>query len=103
MTSSDNAAVFEQWSPDGTVYTRVSPEGPTLGIQLEPTIQRLNGSQIAARIIACNDVAYLKGRLAMRKAFEQDPGRYSLDGIETEADLNAAILRLQRFDPESQG
>lgn len=102
MTNDDEGAVYEQWCPDGTVYTRVSAQGPTLGIQLEPTIARLSGSQIAARIIACNDVAYLRGRLDMRKEFERDPGRYSLDGLEIQDDLNAAYQRLQRFDPEAE-
>ncbi|TXI56293.1 hypothetical protein [Mycolicibacterium mageritense] len=101
MTSAEDATVFEQWCPDGTCYTRVSSAGPTLGIQLEPSIRRLSGSQIAARIIACNDVAYLRGRLEMRRSFEADPGRNSLDGLEIQADLNAALQRLQRFDPEA--
>jgi hypothetical protein len=100
--SSENVSAFEQWCPDGTCYTRVSAEGPTLGIQLEPSIQQLTGAQIAERVMACNDVAYLRGRLAMRTAFEKDPGRYSLDGLETQADLNAAIRRLEQFTPPEQ-
>jgi hypothetical protein len=100
--STDKVGAFEQWCPDGTCYTRVSAEGPTLGIQLEPSIHQLSGSQIAERLIACNDVAYLRGRLAMRAEFEKDPGRYSLDGLETQADLNAAIRRLERFTPPEQ-
>jgi len=38
----------------------------------------------------------------MRAAFERDPGRYSLDGLETQADLNAAIRRLEQFTPPEQ-
>lgn len=98
----DKSSAFEQWSPDGTCYTRVAAEGPTLGIQLEPSIKELSGSQIAERIMACNDVAYLQGRLALRAVFEQDPDRFSLDGLETQEDLNAARRRLQRFDPPEQ-
>jgi hypothetical protein len=47
-------------------------------------------------------VAYLRGRLAMRAEFEKDPSRYSLDGLETQADLNAAIRRLEEFAPTEQ-
>ena len=101
--STGHISAFEQWCPDGTCYTRVSAEGPTLGIQLEPSIHRLSGTQIAERLMACNDVAYLRGRLAMRAEFEKDPSRYSLDGLETQADLNAAIRRLEGFAlPEQQ-
>lgn len=100
--SEQKDSVFEQWCPDGTCYTRVSADGPTLGIQLEPSIHQLTGTQIAERLMACNDVAYLRGRLAMRAEFEKDPDRYSLDGLETQADLNAAIRRLEQFAPPEQ-
>ena len=100
--STENVSAFEQWCPDRTCYTRVSADGPTLGIQLEPSIQQLSGTQIADRVMACNDVAYLRGRLAMRAAFEKDPDRYSLDGLETQAELNAAIRRLEQFTPLEQ-
>lgn len=46
--SEQYATAFEQWCPDGTCYTRVSVDGPTLGVQLESTIAKLSGSQIAA-------------------------------------------------------
>jgi hypothetical protein len=100
--SGADAAAFDQWCPDGTCYARVSVAGPTLGFQLEPTIRHLSGTQIAERVMACNDVAYLKGRVAIRTAFEKEPGLRSLEGLETQADLNAAIARLQRFAPKDQ-
>jgi hypothetical protein len=93
---------FEQWCPDGTCYARVSVEGPTLGVQIEPSMRQLTGTQLAERLMACNDVAYLAGRVALRKAFEKEPGRRSLEGLETQADLNAAIRRLQRFAPAQE-
>lgn len=98
--SEQYATAFEQWCPDGTCYTRVSVDGPTLGVQLESTIAKLSGSQIAARLMACNDVAYLRGRVAMRQAFEKEPGMRSLEGLETQADLNAALKRLEQFAPK---
>lgn len=88
---------FDQWCPDGTCYVRVSVEGPTLGVQIEASARELTGTQLAARLMACNDVAYLRGRLAIRAAFEKEPDRRSLEGLETQADLNAALQRLQRF------
>ncbi len=100
--STDKASSFERWSPDGTCYARVAIGGATLGIQLEPSIQHLSGSQIAERIMACNDVAYLEGRLALRATFEQDSDRFSLDGLETREDLNAALRRLAQFNPPEQ-
>lgn len=96
----DNVIAFDQWCPDGTCYTRVSSEGPTLGIQLEESIKHLTGPQVAERIVACNDVAYLRGRLELRAEFEKDPTQHSLDGLETQADLNAAIRNLKRFEPQ---
>lgn len=50
--------------------------------------------------MACNDVAYLRGRVAMRQAFEKEPGMRSLEGLETQADLNAALKRLEQFAPK---
>ena len=93
------ATAFEAWAPDGTCYTRVSIDGHTLGVQLEPAVHQLTGQQVAERLIACNDVAYLKGRLATRKLIENDPHLRSLDGLETQADLDHATRRLHRYAP----
>lgn len=95
---------FDQWCPDGTCYARVSISGPTLGVQIETSMRELTGTQLAERLMACNDVAYLRGRVAIRTAFEKEPGRRSLEGLETQADLTAALRRLERFAPkESAG
>ena len=91
---------FDQWCPDGTCYARVSVSGPTLGVQIEASMRELTGTQLAERLMACNDVAYLRGRVAIRSAFEKEPGRRSLEGLETQADLNAALRRLERFAPQ---
>ena len=88
---------FEACAPDGTCYTRVSIDGHTLGVQLEPTVTRLSGPQVAERLIACNDVAYLKGRVAARAVVEADPHLREFDGFETCADLAAANRRLRRI------
>lgn len=91
---------FDQWCPDGTCYARVSISGPTLGVQIETSMRELTGTQLAERLMACNDVAYLRGRVAIRSAFEKEPGRRSLEGLETQADLTAALRRLERFAPQ---
>ena len=88
---------FEAWAPDGTCYTRVSIYGHTLGVQLEPRVTHLSGPQVAERLIACNDVAYLKGRVAARAVVEADPHLYDFHGLETYADLAAANRRLRRI------
>lgn len=98
MTAHPDA--FDQWCPDGTCYARVAVSGPTLGVQIEAPARELTGTQLAERLMACNDVAYLRGRVAIRTAFEKEPGRRSVEGLETQADLNAAIRRLQRFAPQ---
>ncbi|MFA4085214.1 hypothetical protein ONA92_26330 [Mycobacteroides salmoniphilum] len=92
---SEEASVFEQWCPDGICFSRVAVSGPTLLMHLEPAAQRLTGSQIAERLMACNDVAYLSGRVKMRTEFEKEPDRRSLDGFETQTDLNAATRHLE--------
>ncbi|MDO3042128.1 hypothetical protein [Mycobacteroides abscessus] len=100
--SEQQQGAFEQWCPDLTCYARVAVAGPTLGWQIEPSMRNLTGSQLAERLMACNDVAYLRGRVQMRAAFEKDPGRRSLEGMETQADLNAALRRLERYRPKDQ-
>ena len=37
-----------------------------LGVQIEPAAMKRPATEIAHRIMACNDVAYLKGQLAIR-------------------------------------
>ena len=91
---------FDQWCPDGTCYARVSVSGPTLGVQIEASIRELTGTELAERLMACNDVAYLRGRVAIRSASKKEPGRRSLEGLETQADLTAALRRLERFAPQ---
>lgn len=101
---SDYRDAFDQWCPDGTCYARVSVCGPTLGVQIEVSARALTGTQLAERLMACNDVAYIQGRVEIRKSFENAPDGRNVDGLETQADLNAAISHLQRFAPrESAG
>ncbi|ORV82060.1 hypothetical protein AWC11_24235 [Mycobacterium interjectum] len=78
----------------------MSVSGPTLGVQIEASMGELSGTELAERLMACNDVAYLRGRVAIRSAFEKEPGRRSLEGLETQADLTAALRRLERFAPQ---
>ncbi|MGC7247378.1 hypothetical protein, partial [Mycobacteroides abscessus] len=76
-------------------FARVSVSGPTVLMHLEQGARQLTGSQLAERLMACNDVAYLSGRVQMRTEFEKEPDRRSLDGFETQSDLNAAVRHLQ--------
>jgi len=55
---------------DETVWVRVAGSGEVLGVQLEPAVMSRPGFQIAARIQACADVAYLEGQVAQRQEWE---------------------------------
>ena len=89
---------FTAATPDGAVFVRVAVRGHVLGVQLEPEAMARPGHEIAERIIACADVAYLQGQVAMRRRWEQ-AGIATEDfaGIPTEADLSAARERLGKL------
>jgi hypothetical protein len=55
---------------DETVWVRVAGSGEVLGVQLEPAVMSRPGSQIAARIQACADVAWMEGQLLQRQEWE---------------------------------
>jgi hypothetical protein len=87
---------FTASTPDGAVFVRVAVRGHVLGVQLEPEVMVRPGHEIAERIIACADVAYLQGQLAVRAQWEQanvDPGCFQ--DMPTEHDLDAARTRLR--------
>ena len=52
---------FTAATPNNTIFVRVALGGHTLGVQIEPAAMRRPAAEIAQRIMACNDVAYLKG------------------------------------------
>jgi Protein of unknown function (DUF2694) len=82
-------------TPDGAVFVRVAVRGNVLGVQLEPEVMRRPGHEIAERIIACADVAYLQGQLTVRAQWEQaniDPGCFA--DMPTQRELDAAVVRL---------
>lgn len=86
---------FTAATPDGAVFVRVAVRGHVLGVQLEPEVMTRPGHEIAERIMACADVAYLQGQLAVRAQWEQ--AGLSADcfaGMPTEAELTAARERL---------
>ena len=62
---------FTASTPDNAVFVRVAVSGHTLGIQIEPEAMRLRAREIADRIMACNDVAYLKGQLLIRAELQR--------------------------------
>lgn len=100
MVSNDVPALvgdqsFTAATPDGMVFVRVAIGGHVLGVQLEPEVMSRPGHEIAERIVACADVAYLQGQLAVRAQWERanvDPACY-ID-MPTERDLEAARSRL---------
>jgi hypothetical protein len=82
-------------TPDNTIFVRVALAGHTLGVQIEPAAMQLPASEIAQRIIACNDVAYLKGQLVIRAELE---GRsIPVDDMPTEQDLVDAERKLNEL------
>lgn len=85
-------------TPDGAVLVRVAVKGHVLGVQLEPRAMRRPGHEIAERIMACADVAYLEGQVALRRQWELakvDP--VCFEDMPTEGDLAAARARLGRL------
>jgi hypothetical protein len=78
------------------VFVRVAVRGHVLGVQLEPGVMTHPGSEIAERIMACADVAYLQGQVALRSLWE-DAGLDSAcyDDMPTKSDLAAARERLE--------
>jgi hypothetical protein len=59
---------------------------------------RRPGHEIAERIVACADVAYLQGQVAVRNEWERtDLASDCLEGIPTERDLAAARERLGKL------
>jgi len=87
---------FVASTTDQSVWVRVAVKGGILGVQLEPAVMRRPGHEIAERIMACADVAYLEGQIALRNHAEQahvDPE--SLAGMATPSDLEQARSRLR--------
>lgn len=87
---------FTASTPDGSVFVRVAVRGHVLGVQLEPAAMRYPGHELAERIMACADVAYLQGQVAVRRQWEQTGiDASSFADMPTEIDLAAAQERLR--------
>ena len=87
---------FTASTPDGSIFVRVAVRGHVLGVQLEPEAMRWSGHEIAERIMACADVAYLQGQVAVRVQWEHaavEPDCFA--EMPTEQDLAAARERLR--------
>jgi hypothetical protein len=84
---------FTASTPDNTVFVRVAAAGHTLGVQIEPDAMRLAAHQLAERIMACNDLAYLRCQLEIRAELQQ--AAIPVDDMPTEHDLTAAVRKLQ--------
>ena len=83
---------FTAATPDNSVFVRVAVAGHTLGVQIEPAAMKQSAADIARRIMACNDVAYLRGQLVIRAELE---GRsIPVDDMPTELDLADAERKL---------
>jgi hypothetical protein len=86
---------FTAATADGAVFVRVAVRGHVLGVQLEPDAMTRPGHEIAERIMACADVAYLQGQVAVRDEWERaGVAPDCFEGMPTEADLAAARERL---------
>lgn len=88
---------FTASTPDGLVFVRVAVKGHVLGVQLEPGAMRAAGHELAERIMACADVAYLQGQVAVRGEWERARMFDAVAGMPTERDLAAARERLMRL------
>ena len=83
-------------TPDDLVFVRVAVRGHVLGVQLEPGVMARPGSEIAERIVACADVAYLQGQVALRSLWEEAGlDSVCVEDMPTEDDLSAARERLE--------
>ena len=84
---------------DENVWVRVAGTGEVLGVQLEPAVMRRPGREIAARIQACADVAYIEGQVAQRQEWEAAGlPREAFATMPTPQDLEAARTRLKALD-----
>ena len=93
MTGMDESYVAA--TPDGSVFVRVASAGQIIGVQIEESVMRRPGHQIAARIMACADAAYLEGQTRLRDVMAADgapPECY--DWMPEHADLAAARAHL---------
>ena len=102
MNTEDSPPLDEQSfvaaTTDQSVWVRVAVKGGVLGVQLEPGVMRRPGHEIAQRIMACADAAYLEGQVALRTHAEKahvDPE--SLAGMATPSDLEQARARLREL------
>jgi hypothetical protein len=86
---------FTASTRDGLVFVRVAVRGHVLGVQLEPGAMRAVGHELAERIMACADVAYLQGQVAVRREWEKARILDAVAGMPTESDLAAARERLR--------
>ncbi len=83
---------------DDAVLVRVAVKGSILGVQLEPKAMHYAGHGLAQRIMACADVAYLQGQVALRQQMEHaklDPVCYA--DFPTDEDLAAAREHLRKL------
>ncbi|KMO69782.1 hypothetical protein [Mycolicibacterium chlorophenolicum] len=84
---------------DETVWVRVAGSGEVLGVQLEPAVMRRPGHEIAARIQACADAAYVEGQVAQRHEWEAaGVPRDAFSWLPTSKDLDDARGRLRTLD-----
>lgn len=89
---------FTASTPDGQVFVRVAVRGHILGVQVEPAAMRRAGHELAERIMAAADVAYLQGQVAVRAEWERAGMELdAMEGMPTREDLARAEERLRRL------
>jgi hypothetical protein len=98
MTSDAAGREYTANTRDETVWVRVAGSGQVLGVQLEPPVMDLRGPEIAERIQACADVAYLEGQVVLRDALA-DAGlpADAIAWMATHEDLDQARTRLRNL------
>ena len=84
--------VFHRVDTHGQVFVRVAVRGHILGVQVEPAAMRRAGHELAERIMAAADVAYLQGQVAVRAEWERA-------GMELDA-MEGTPTREDRLAPE---
>jgi hypothetical protein len=89
---------FTAATPEGAVFVRVAVRGHVVGVQVEPDAMHRPGRELAERIMAAADVAYLQGQLAIRAELERrHVTPHDIDDMPTEHDLAAARERLGKL------
>ncbi|MCC9184338.1 MULTISPECIES: DUF2694 family protein [Mycolicibacterium] len=83
---------------DDSVFVRVAVAGHIVGVQLEPAAMQRPADELAARIMACADVAAIRGQVELRKQWEiAGEWDVAVQAFPSDEELAAAERRLQEL------